>query len=71
MLCILFFCRNPTPNDQNDTVLQNINWPPSGAVGLHLEIDEQLSVGFRPTDANVNLYQLSGLGTSPILNDCF
>ena len=71
MLCILLFCRNPTPNGKNDTVLQNINWPPSGSSGLHLEINEQLSVGPRPTDANVKSYQSAGLGTSPILNDCF
>ncbi|KAJ8683814.1 hypothetical protein QAD02_019606 [Eretmocerus hayati] len=60
---------NPTPLNKKDPQL-NITWPPSGTEGLHLEINEQLSIQPRPITNETRLIQLSGAVNSPLLLDC-
>ncbi|KAJ8687731.1 hypothetical protein QAD02_023525, partial [Eretmocerus hayati] len=60
---------NPTPEDRKDELL-NITWPQAGTEGLHLEINEELSVGPRPITDQIRSIQKAGAVSSPILWDC-
>ncbi|XP_015586106.1 cholinesterase 1 isoform X2 [Cephus cinctus] len=58
---------DPTPRGTDDSLL-NVFWPGSGSSGIHLEIGDELSVGPRPINLRVRLYEL---GTKvPVQNGC-
>ena len=61
---------NPTPEGEKDNLLQGIIWPESGRSGMHLRIDENLTVGKRPANTKVQFYELANGATLPLQTGC-
>ena len=50
--------------------MQGIRWPESGKAGIHLDIGENLSVGRRPINTKVALYELVNEVILPLQTGC-